>query len=116
MKDKKVYKFKENDKEELFQASMQCMHNMDHDARIWTLVHIISSVLSDNNVTYDEFYEIISAIDHYTHHYAEFQQHIDVLSYKREEGIDIEDEIDEEEFEIDLNGEDGEWFEIPVIG
>lgn len=119
MKDKKVYKFKEKEniqKKDQFVMNMECLHNMKHDARIWTLVHIISEVLNQNNVTYDEFIEIISNIDHFTHHQAELQAHLDIIDYKHDNDIDLEDEIDEEEFEIDIDDDDGIWFGIPVIG
>lgn len=73
-----------------------CMRDMENKASIWTMVKIISKILNDNEITYEQFIDIVVLIDHYTHNEAEM----------------ISD-LDEEK--IDIDEEDGEWFVIPAI-
>jgi len=73
-----------------------CMRDMENKASIWTMVKIISKILNDNEITYEQFIDIVVLIDYYTHNEAEM----------------ISD-LDEEK--IDIDEEDGEWFVIPAI-
>ena len=74
-----------------------CMQSMDNNATVWSMVKAISHAMSEEGVTYQQFVDIFGLIDHYAHHEAELMS-------------------EDTESNIDLDGEDGEWYEIPAIG
>ena len=76
----------------------ECMGNIDDKALVWSMVYLFSRILNENAITYNQFIAIFDIIDNYTHGEAA------ILS------------DDEDISSIDLDGEDGEWFNIPVIG
>ena len=75
----------------------ECMCDMDDKAKIWSMVRAISHILADEDISFNQFLTITEIIAHYTYHEAEF--------------IGSEDDI-----EIDIDGEDGEWFPVSAIG
>ena len=106
-----------------FKEAMQCKFEMKSQALIWSMVKQISKLLNENMVSYDEFQEIFSIIDHYTHHEAEWVQHENEIRYKSDNKINMKedldyDEVDPEDLEwiiVDIDECDGEWFIIPEI-
>lgn len=83
-------------KESKLREISERMKTMEDNAAVWTMVKIISSILSENQITYDQFLAITELIDCYTHSEAEIMASLD-------------------EEEIDIDDEDGEWFVIPEI-
>ena len=77
--------------------TVECMDDMNNKAKVWTMVKIVSSLFEENEVTYRQFIDIFNLIEHYTRHEAELM-------------------CSEGGCEIDLDGEDGEFFDIPSIG
>ena len=103
----KVKEFKQKEKDPYVEA-MECRANMHENARVWKAVCALSEYLNDGDYTYDEFLAITSIIDHYTHHQAELEEHI--TKYENKDDPDFED------YYIDIDEEDGQWFHIPSIG
>ena len=101
----KVYKFKKNDE---IEGLMEIQNTELRSSRIWKAVNIISDYLSDEDITYDEFVCICDIIDEYTRRQALIEANL----MERENPDDPEFE----DFEIDLDEEDGGWFTIPYIG
>lgn len=80
-----------------FDEIIECMQSMDDNAAVWSMVRALSHAMSEEGITYNQFHVIFDLIDHYTIHEAELMSD------------DVEDQID-------LEGDDGEWYEIPAIG
>ena len=93
-----------------FQESMECRGDMKHQALIWSMVKEVSKLFNENMVSYDEFLEIVSLIDHYTHHEAELHQYQNEMKYKHDHDIDFREELDYEEIE----SEDLEWIIVDI--
>lgn len=75
----------------------QHMIEMDENAKVWSIVRTVSNVMADNNISYNQFLAAVDIISYYTHCEAEL--------------IASEDDAN-----IDLDGEDGEWFTVSAIG
>ena len=76
-----------------------CMESMDNEATVWSMVRAVSHLMEAEGVTYNQCIAVFDTILHYATHEAEIMS------------SDLPDEEN-----IDLDGEDGEWFEIPAIG
>lgn len=106
-----------------FAESMSCRNGMKRQALVWSMVREVSKLLNDNNVSYDEFIEIMAEIDHYTHHEAEMVQFDNEIEYKRDNEIPMDEDLDYDEIDpddlewivVDIDDCDGEYFPIPAI-
>lgn len=94
--------------------SLNCRSNMIDTARHWNAVISITEYLNSEGYTYDEFLEIVETIIHFTHHEAELEEYQDKVEAYVNDEYDFDD--DDDDFAIDIDGEDGQWFEIPYIG
>ena len=75
----------------------ELLNTIDENASVWSMIKYISHALSDAGITYNQFNAIFELIDTYTCHEAEI----------------MAEDLDHE---LDLEGDDGEWYEIPAIG
>ena len=93
-----------------FQESMECRADMKHQALVWSTAKEVSRLLHENNVSYDEFLEVVALIDHYTHHEAELQQYRNENEYKIDHGMRITEELNYD----DVDPDDLEWIIVDI--
>lgn len=111
------------DKEE-FNKAMECKRKMDSEARILSMTKLISNILNNDEITYDEFLAIFNNIIDYCHYEAIQHQNCNEFDYKVENGIPLNQDLDYMKMDeedvcgiiVDIDDMDGEWFIIPAIG